>query len=318
MGAGPSDLPVGQAAARVGVAPSTLRTWGRRYGVVPTGRSSGGHRRYSPADIAVLERMHALTSSGMTPARAAIVALRDAVSLGADPGSGAGGGPGSGEPSTGVAAAGPGGRVLAVPGAGPRAQGLARAASRLDVDGATALLEEALVELGTLATYDALLRPVLVAAGDAWARSGNGIEVEHLFSEAAIEALRHHRRTFRGRTPAGPPVLLACAPGDHHVIPLHVLAGALAERLVPTRILGPRVPPAALRAAVTRTGARTVFVWAQLAGTGLPDVLAAIPARRPPVRVVVGGPGWAAVDLADGVRAAASPGAALGLLTGDT
>jgi hypothetical protein len=194
--------------------------------------------------------------------------------------------------------------VLAVPGAGPRAQGLARAATRLDVDAAAALVEQALAETGTVATYDDLLRPVLVAAGEAWARTGSGIEVEHLFSEAAVEALRHHRRSFRDRLRTGPAVLLACAPGDHHVIPLHVLATALAERGVPARILGSRVPPAALGAAVTRTGARSVFIWAQLPAAGLPAMLAAVPIRRPRVRVVVGGPGWTDAVLSSGVLTA--------------
>jgi hypothetical protein len=302
-----ATLPVGQAAARVGVAPSTLRTWGRRYGIVPTGRSPGGHRRYTGEDLAVLERMHELTLAGETPARAALVALAAGRSAGAD----ATAGPpdlGGRSPS------GPGGRVLAVPGAGARAQGLARAATRLDVDAATQIVEDALDQEGTVATYEDLLRPVLVAAGESWARSGTGVEVEHLFSEAAVEALRHHRRSFRGRLRVAPPVLLACAPRDHHVIPLHVLAAALAERHVPARILGPRVPPAALASASTRTGARSVFVWAQLPSTRLPDVLAALPVRRPAIRVVVGGAGWAGIDLPDGVRVATSLTHALELL----
>lgn len=309
-------LAIGAAAARIGVAASTLRTWERRYGLAPTGRSAGGHRRYTGEDLALLERMHALTLAGRTPARAALEALRhddpdDDPGVGApdDEGEQDAGGPPS------ARTGGPGGRVLAVPGAGPRVQGLARAASRLDVDAAAEIIEEALAADGVVTTYDTLLRPVLVAAGEAWARTGTGIEVEHLFAEAAVEALRHHRRSLRGRLGAGPPVLLACAPRDHHVIPLHVLSAALAEHGVRTRVLGSRVPPPALAAAVTRTGARAVFVWAQVPSSALASVPAAVPARRPPVRLVVGGPGWAAVALPERAVVVTSLADAVGALS---
>ncbi|MBI4941903.1 MAG: MerR family transcriptional regulator, partial [Actinobacteria bacterium] len=223
-------LAIGAAAARIGVAASTLRTWERRYGLAPTGRSPGGHRRYTGEDLALLERMHALTLAGRTPARAALEALRDEDADDAPGARGAAGDDGTADAGgpTPARSGGPGGRVLAVPGAGPRVQGLARAASRLDVDAAAEIVEEALAADGVVHTYDTLLRPVLVAAGEAWARTGSGIEVEHLFSEAAVEALRHHRRSLRARLGTEPPVLLACAPRDHHVIPLHVLSAALA------------------------------------------------------------------------------------------
>ena len=326
MGSTPGELSIGQAAARLGVAASTLRTWERRYGVVPSGRSAGGHRRYSRADLVVLDRLHQLALTGETPARAALVALREAAAgdpAGWDDSEELSVQAGAGATSTSLSGAGvrgssgPGGRMLALPGANPRVRGLALAAVRLDVEAAAVLIETALSEDGVVVTYDELVRPVLVAAGEAWARTGSGVEVEHLFSEATIEALRNYRRSLRTRAgylPLGPPVVLACAPRDHHVIPLHVLAAALAERSVPSRTLGSRVPPAALAAAISRTGARAVFIWAQLAAVGLSEVLAAVPARRPAVRVVVGGPGWAEVSLTGGVRSAESLAAAVDLL----
>jgi hypothetical protein len=53
------------------------------------------------------------------------------------------------------------------------------------------------------------------------------------------------------------------------------------------------VPPPALAAAIRRTGPNTVFVWSQTAETGDPAWLEALPAARPPYRLLVGGPGWA-------------------------
>ena len=136
----------------------------------------------------------------------------------------------------------PGGRSLAVPGASPEVRGLARAASRLDAEALVDLLTNLLVERGAVATWDDVLRPVLVAAGLRWQRTGEGVDVEHVLSEATTEALRAHRARLLRPVP-GRPVLLACAPEDAHVLPLHVAAVALAERRVPVRLLGPGVPP---------------------------------------------------------------------------
>src|SRR5215203_2780333 len=53
---GPPDprLTVAAVARRLGVAPATLRTWDRRYGLGPTLHTAGAHRRYSRADAARL------------------------------------------------------------------------------------------------------------------------------------------------------------------------------------------------------------------------------------------------------------------------
>jgi hypothetical protein len=310
-----AGLSVGQAAACVGVAPSTLRTWERRYAVTAGGRSSGGHRRYSLDDVALLRRMHDFVVAGEPPGRAALLARRS--------GDGADGGPGEDRPdgrdavSGGAAPAGarggPGGRVLAVPGAGPRVRGLARAALSLDVDAAARLVEQALVADGVVRAWDELVRPVLVAAGLHWARTGSGVEIEHLLTEATVEALRAHRRRLPQPDPDRPPAVLACAPHDEHTLPLYVLSVALREVGTPTRMLGARVPPAALAATVRRSGAAGVFVWSQLPDRRSVETLR-LPATRPPVRVVVGGPGWAGADLPGGCELVADLAGAVGVL----
>ena len=66
-----AGLSTGAVARRLGVAPTTLRSWDRRYGLGPTVREGGRHRRWSPWDIAVLEHMCRLTASGVPPAEAA-------------------------------------------------------------------------------------------------------------------------------------------------------------------------------------------------------------------------------------------------------
>ncbi len=55
----PADpgLTSGALARRLGVSPTTLRSWDRRYGIGPEVRGDGRHRRWSPRDVAVLEEM---------------------------------------------------------------------------------------------------------------------------------------------------------------------------------------------------------------------------------------------------------------------
>lgn len=68
---GGAPLTVAAVAARLGVAASTLRTWDRRYGLGPSSHEAGAHRRYTPSDVARLERMRHLTLQGVAPADAA-------------------------------------------------------------------------------------------------------------------------------------------------------------------------------------------------------------------------------------------------------
>lgn len=294
-------LSVGAAAGRLGVAPETLRSWGRRYGLVPSLRTEGGHRRYTAGDLALLLRMQQLVSQGITPARAA----RAVQSLGAEPADP------PGDPGPRHRPGGPGGRVLAVPGATPEVRGLARAASRLDADALHGMLGDLLAERGAVATWDDVLRPLLLAAGLRWARTGEGIDIEHLLSESTINALRLHCGVQRRPLP-GRPVLLSGSPEDLHVLPLHVVAAALAERRVPVRMLGARVPLPVLESAIHRTGASAVFLWRQLDNDT--DRLELAP-TRPPVLVVVGGPGWDGADLAPGTRLAHSLAESVDLLS---
>lgn len=171
-----------------------------------------------------------------------------------------------------------------------RARGLSRAAYALDAGGVRDLLRESVAADGVLATWDGVLVPVLRAVGDRWAASGEGVEVEHLLSEVAAGVF--------ARIDADPPapcrpVLLACADGERHSLPLHALCAALAERRVAARMLGAALPPAALAAAVRRTGPAVLVVYAHQPEHAVTGLLAAVPVQRPRTAVLAGGAGWA-------------------------
>jgi methanogenic corrinoid protein MtbC1 len=72
---------VGAVARRLGVAPSTLRTWNRRYGIGARELSPGRHRRYTAEDIIRLEHMQRLILRGAAPADAARAAIMAPVAL---------------------------------------------------------------------------------------------------------------------------------------------------------------------------------------------------------------------------------------------
>lgn len=304
-GDGPEvSLGVGAVARRLGVASSTLRTWDRRYGIGPRGRSPGGHRRYTPEDLARLEVMQRLVLSGAPPGEAARAALGAPAAPPAAPrGHGAGG---NRVPVTTTAET-----------TAARVRGLARAAMALDAAAMTAAARAALDQDGAVAAWDRLFAPVLIGIGRKHSTSGAYVEVEHLLSEVLLRCLAD--RTPAGGEPTGPgaadrPVLLACAPEEQHSLPVYALAAALAETGTAVTVLGARVPAAALGAAIERIGPRAVFVWSQTADTGDPAWLDDLPATRPPLRTVIGGPGWAEDRIPDAVhRVTSLTGAITGL-----
>lgn len=336
------SLAVSAVARRLGVAPATLRTWDRRYGLGPATRTTGSHRRYGEADLARLDLMRRLVNSGMAPADAARTALAaDAATLPAitfdlAPLSGApvrtlpadyppasaqltGGGWDRPEPWPGTTtsiganrSAGESG-LLALPGLSPVARGLGRAALALDGPACIDVILDAVGRHGVVWSWEQVLVPVLVSIGRRWQDTGEGIEVEHLASESIKAAMTGVAMRLRAPVNARP-VLLACTDGETHSLPLFVAAAALSERRVSARVLGARVPHEALLAAIRRAGPAAVLVWAQVVEAQR-AVLGGLCTVRPTPLVLTAGPGWTGPvppgvvqvhDLADAVRHIAS------------
>ena len=368
-------ITVAAVARRLGVAPATLRTWDRRYGLGPSEHTAGSHRRYSGVDVARLMVMRSLTLEGVPPSEAASIArasdvqedagLASVTTLGVRPvpvggpvSSGAAdvqrshvqgadvqgadvqgadvpgaGGPAPGRASAGWVSGAPragdgisapaadagglqqilidgpapgarsragGGRVMSLPDGSPAARGLARAAMSLDSHECTRLIRQHAERHGTISTWEHLIAPVLVAVGERWRTTGEGVEVEHVLSESVLSGLRTVAANLRHPLNTRP-VLLAAAEQEQHGLPLHVLTAALAEHGVASRLLGVRVPRTALAAAVRRSGPAVVFVYAHLKVQD-PEQLDELPRLRPSPLLLLGGPGWNGVDTPPGVE----------------
>lgn len=281
LGKAAAALTVTAVARRLGVAPDTLRTWDRRYGLGPSERAHGHRRRYTQSDLAKLELMRRLVHSGVAAGEAARIAC-------------------DGLPPTEVsgilarteAAALVHQDELALP--TDISRGLARAVLALDSFGCQRLISAQLAASGAVTTWNNLLRPVLASLGRRWQTTTRGIEHEHLLVDAATAAFNIYiAQTLTA--PRARPVLLAGAPDELHTLPLVATAAALAEQQIDCRFLGPRVPYSALSASIQRVGPAAVLVWAQTSENGDPSGLAALPQLRPAVKVLLAGPGWPAV-----------------------
>ncbi|MER5476231.1 MerR family transcriptional regulator [Streptomyces sp. NPDC002734] len=290
-------LTTGEVARRLGVAPTTVRTWDRRYGLGPAARDGGRHRRWTAGDLARLERMCALTATGVPPAEAARVVLagtapalpaREGGTAPAPRSRGAAALRGDGAPAParedGAVSAprggGTGGRAAPAPGRAEGARsragsgmrlgdvrqeckGIARAALRLDAVALDRLLDDVMGEHGLVASWTEVIMPTLQAVGRKWETSGERyVEVEHFLSWHVSGALRRHAPPVVADRP-GATTVLACVPGENHTLPLEALSAALAERGLPVRMFGGALPVESLVTAVRRTGPAAVGLWAQ-------------------------------------------------------
>jgi MerR family transcriptional regulator, light-induced transcriptional regulator len=283
-------------ARRLGVAPATLRTWDRRYGLGPSQHTAGDRRRYTADDLERLQVMRRLVLAGISPADAARTVLQeqgapditrltapDATEVEQQDANDSGLSNRLGVPG--------GGRVVPLPGSAPASRGLARAAMSLDASACNQIVKETLERRGVIWTWDNLLVPVMAGIGERWKTTGAGIEVEHLLSASVTASLVQFAHEVRQPINARP-VLLACADNELHALPLHAVAAGLAERRISSRLLGARVPADALSAAIQRTGPAAVLVWSQLRDTGALTQLSSMPDVRPAPVVLAAGPGW--------------------------
>ena len=266
------QLRIGELGRRVGLKPELLRAWERRYGVLQPTRTAGGLRLYSPADERRVRLMQARVADGLSPAEAARAVL-------------AGEGP--------AVADHPG------PPLEQEAERLREALDRFDADEAHATLDRLLAAFVLDTVLTEVVIPYLRDLGERWAAGTATIAQEHFASSLIRGRLSGLARGWeRG---GGPLALLACAPGEHHDLPLLAFGLALRARGWRIAYLGADTPGESIADAASALDPALVMVSAtgRARFRSAADELAAIARARP---VAVAGTG-ASESVAESIGA---------------
>lgn len=265
-------LTVAAVARRLGIAPATLRTWDRRYCLGPSLHEAGDHRRYSAGDLARLTMMRRLVVEGMAPCEAA----QRAKSL-------------CNEETVGEILRAVESDAVSEKSCDELVQTFYRAALTLDDCFLETGLGQEIERIGVIRTWQEIMVPLLVKIGDDWARTEQGVEVEHMFSEIVRRVLlRVEVKEARNSRP----ILLAAPSEEQHSLALYAIRAALAERSIASYFLGARTPYEAVARMVHRIAPPVIFLWAVLPENGDPKFFRELPKVRPAPRVILGGPGW--------------------------
>jgi DNA-binding transcriptional MerR regulator len=267
---------VGSVAEHLDIPAPTLRTWDRRYGVGPSQRTEGGHRRYNGEDVRRVHVMGQLTARGVPAQAAARVVLSmtpDRLRL---------------ESLVGDPSATPWSRSDH---SSQVVQAIVDAALALDGAALAHLYRGALRDYNLVTAWTDVLSPALRAIGDQWDTGTLGVESEHLASEVLVTELR---AVIHANRPAGPgtDVVLASADDEQHYLPLLALEAELARHGVGAAFLGPRMPSLALGQLVLERRPSRVFLWASLRRPDDEVLWQALRRVDRPVLLALGGPGW--------------------------
>lgn len=206
IGAG---VTTGVLARKVGISPTTLRSWDRRYGLGPAARIEGHHRRWSPEDVVMVQEMCNLTARGVPPAEAARAAkdwAAEARSAAKTPATRMGRRlTAIAAPSSDASTTPPG--TLSNTDLRRRCKGIARAALRMDTIAVHEQITEAIESYGVLTAWEEVITPTLLSIGRKWESSDDKyVEVEHLLSWHVSVALHNaYARTIATDKPPGNP-----------------------------------------------------------------------------------------------------------------
>ena len=264
-------LTVAAVARRLGVAPATLRTWDRRYGLGPTEHNAGDHRRYSREDLARLTYMRRLVIAGVSPFDAAKRALSQTPQIS----------PELIELD----------RIIR----DDLVDVLWRATQSFDDQYIETVVRKEINSSGVVLTWEQVLIPLLALVGDEWEKNEKNTNVviaaEHFIVDILRRLFIERQLQLRDSINARP-VLLSSVSRERHTLPLSVTAAALAEKKIRCQSLGAETPVEVIAEVYKRVAPPAIFIWAQIPENVDEDFVEKLPVLRPAPRIILSGPGW--------------------------
>lgn len=279
--------PIRVVAQRTGLTPATLRAWERRYGVVDPGRSDGGQRLYSDADVDRLLRLRLLTDAGRSISRVAELSDDDARALLREDRAA-----GSSPPPL-------------VParknGADPE-QMVEDAFARveeMESEALEAALRRGAVVLGAIPFLEMVVAPLLRRVGEAWEAGEMGPAEEHLATGVVERVLQWLTQPVAGDAQA-PRMLVATLPGERHGLGAMLVSTAAALLGWRVSSLGTDLPPEDVAIAARTLGVRVVAVSVVNSAAASRQAVRVLRRELPPaVHLLVGGGAAHLLELDD-------------------
>lgn len=228
---------------RTGLTAELLRAWERRYEVVHPGRTQGGQRLYSEADVERLLLLKRATAYGHSIGRVAQL-TNDEV--------------------TGLLEAAPQHAVTRPTetsldySTSIRQRGL-EALGWMDGGTLDALLRQAAVRMGPVAFAEQVVVPFVREIGDLWHQGKLRIVQEHL-ATATIRQVMSNLLAFTVTTPSAPVFIAATTSGQHHEIGALLAAAIAAGEGWRAVYLGSDLPGEEIAIAAERLRARAVGI----------------------------------------------------------
>ncbi len=284
--------PIRVVTARTGLTASALRAWERRYGAVEPGRSEGGQRLYSDADVERLRLLKSATDAGRAISQVAELeddALREMVAEDRR----------SRPPHPPDERPEPTSRAVTL------VEAALRAVEELDAESLESELRRGVVTLGARTFTDELVAPLLREIGARWSRGDLRPAHEHVASAVVERVLGWMLDSARAEG-AAPVALIGTLPGEEHGLGALLAAATAALEGWRVTLLGRDLPPQDIGLAARRLQARVVGL--SVVNPPAPRVLETqireLLGELPPGTVVVAG-GRAAGSIAigdDGLR----------------
>ena len=253
----PNEVPmlnIRAAAREVDLKPDTIRAWERRYGLPMPRRSEGGHRLYSPHDIAVLKWLKDRRTEGLSISRA-VNLWRRLESEGQDPLAT----PQYARPTQ-----------YALPAQDVAISALrdewVQACKRFDQQAANQILNQAFALHPVEFVCLEIIIKGLATIGEDWYRGQIIVQQEHFASELAIRRLESLiAASPRPTMPQS--ILVICPPEEQHTISALLITLFLRRLGRNALFLGANVPLDRLEQTVQNTDPRLVLVIAQQLST---------------------------------------------------